>query len=916
MSGASDSGRKPTAGRTRRVPDQAGAPAAKGTTEGAVTSRPRTRTARGGAAAKARSTADEKPTSAITPASPSALVPAAAERLYPVLPLRGLAVFPGTRVPLQVGRRRSLQAVAAAVAGDGRILFCSQRDPQCDEPAGEDLHTVGSIAILREVRSEEAGTVRIVAEGLGRARVLDIAIREGLPAESGGPCMVARAEILVDDQADLAEEPEVRQLAEAVLRRFERLRAAAGRERVGGDFPLPSIDEPGRMCDAIAARVLQKPEDRQSVLEAVGVRERLARLHRILTRETEISEVEREVASRVRRQMERTQREYYLREQLKVIQKELGESPAASRSDADDLRARMASADLPQSVHERVERELDRLDKMPPMAAEAVVVRNYIDWILALPWAKRADENLDLAAAEGVLDEDHHGLDRVKERILEYLALRRLQTGLGAATPPAETDEAPRAAPAAPAKGPILCLVGPPGAGKTSLARSVARALGRPFVRISLGGVRDEAEIRGHRRTYVGAMPGRFIHALRQAGQKNPVILLDEIDKMSADYRGDPAAALLEVLDPEQNANFTDHYLELPFDLSEVLFITTANALGPLPRPLYDRLEVIPLHGYGEDEKLAIARRYLLPRQIREASLPEGALQVTDGAIRVIVDRYTREAGVRGLEREIGAICRKVARRVVESPETRVTVTARNVGTFLGRPKVFRQSALPNDEVGVAMGLAWTEAGGDVLPIEVSVLPGRGGLQLTGKLGEVMRESAHAALTYVRANAATFGLPTDFYTRCELHVHAPENAVSKDGPSAGVTLAAAILSALTGVRIRCEVAMTGEITLRGRVLPVGGIKEKVLAAKRAGLRRVVLPEDNRGDWDEIGTAAVAGIVPIFAATAEEALAAVLVGGLPAPGATPEDSVPPAFIAAVTASPDSAAGDVTIQARGQ
>ena len=827
------------------------------------------------------------------PVVPTDFPSSQAGRLYPVLPLRGLVVYPGARVPLQIGRPPSLRAVAAAVAGDGRIFCCAQRDPQCDEPKADDLHGIGTIAILREVRGEEAGTVRIVAEGLVRARALDY-VPAAPAAGGGGAGMLAQAEILVDDQTEGVAEPEVRALAQALLRRFERLRAAAGRERVGGDGPLPSVEEPGPLCDAIAARVLHSPEDRQEILDAVAVRDRLTRLHRILVRETEVSEVERDVAARVRRQMERAQREYYLREQLKAIQKELGEGPPSPKGDADDLRARLAECRLPTAVQERAERELDRLDKMPPMSAEAVVVRTYLEWLFALPWLDRAPEDTDLRRAERILDMDHHGLTNVKERVLEYLALRRLRQRQATPAPAPGAEAAGAGAEAAPGgtRGPILCLVGPPGAGKTSVARSIARALGRPFVRISLGGVRDEAEIRGHRRTYVGAMPGRLIHGMRQAGKRNPVILLDEIDKMSADYRGDPAAALLEVLDPEQNAQFSDHYIELPFDLSEVMFIATANSLQPLARPLFDRLEIVGLHGYDEGEKLAIARRYLLPRQIAESALPAGALRVTDGALRAVIDRYTREAGVRGLERELGAICRKVARRVVASPEDHVTVNVRNLQGFLGRPRVFRQQPPAVDEVGVAVGLGWTETGGDILAIEVGVLPGRGGLQLTGKLGEVMRESAHAALTFVRSRAAEFGLPADFFNRCELHVHAPEGAVPKDGPSAGVTLATALLSALTGRPVRRDVAMTGEITLRGRILPVGGIREKVMAAKRVGIRHVILPAANRGDWEEIGAAATEGLDATFVHHAEEAMAAALVGGLPTPDRLDSPAIPP------------------------
>ncbi len=885
--GATDGAAGKTGSGSTRRPKAAG-PGAVGQGAGSRKSRPGNargpdRSPDSAAAALEPCEADAPPGAAPRlPLPVGALAPVVRDRLYPVLPLRGLAVYPGAKIPLQIGRPASLRAVATAMSGDGRIFFCAQRDPQCDEPGADDLYAIGTVAILREVRAEEAGMVRIVAEGLGRARALGY--KQEQAAGDGGTCLMAHAEVLLDDQADCAAEPEVQALAEALLRRFQRLRAAAGRDRVGGDAPLPPVEEPGRLCDAIAARALQRPGDRQEILDALALRDRLTRLHRMLVRETEISEVERDVSARVRRQMERAQREYYLREQMKAIQKELGESAPPVKTEAEDLRAKLAECRLPDLVRERAERDLDRLDRMPPLAAEAVVVRTYLEWIFALPWLDRASEDTDLARAERVLAHDHYGLDKVKERVLEYLALRRLR-GMRVEVGEAE-------APAGVPRGPILCLVGPPGAGKTSLARSIARALRRPFVRISLGGVRDEAEIRGHRRTYVGAMPGRLIAGMRQAGKRNPVVLLDELDKLSADYRGDPAAALLEVLDPEQNAQFSDHYLELPFDLSEVMFIATANSLQPLARPLLDRLEVVALHGYAAEEKLAIARRYLLPRQIAEAGLPEGALRVTDGAIRAVVDRYTREAGVRGLERELGAICRKVARRVVARPEERVTVTARNLQGFLGRPRVFRQQPPAADEVGVATGLGWTETGGEILPIEVGVLPGRGGMQLTGKLGEVMRESAQTALSFLRSRAAEFGLPSDFFSRCELHVHAPEGAVPKDGPSAGITLAAALLSALTGIAVCHDVAMTGEITLRGRVLPVGGIREKVLAARRAGIRRVILPAANRGDWEEMGDGAVAGLTATFVEHAADALASALAGGLPAPHLDADRNPPP------------------------
>ncbi len=801
--------------------------------------------------------------------------------IFPVLPLRGLAVFPGARMPLQIGRTMSLRAVERAAAVDGRVFFCAQRDPQCEEPGPDDLYAVGSVGMLREVRADNGQTVRIVVEGLCRARATGFR-----PGDSGDDLLLAAVDPIVEEVAPPDATPELAELGAALLRRVERLRSNG--LRLPADTALPPVQEPGRLCDAVAARTLHRPADRQEILETPGVRERLLRLHRMLVRETEVGDVEREVAARARKQIERTQREYYLREQLKAIQKELGDHSAGGRGEAEELRGRLADLDLPDAVRERVERELERLDKMPPLAAEGVVVRTYVEWLLAIPWKVRAEDRIDLDAAEQVLAEDHYGLDRIKERVLEHLALRRLSPG--------------------PARGAVLCLVGPPGCGKTSLARSIARAMERPFVRLSLGGVRDEAEVRGHRRTYVGAMPGRLVHAMRQAAVRNPVVLLDEIDKMSADYRGDPAAALLEVLDPEQNAAFSDHYLELPLDLSEVMFIATANTLQPLPRALYDRLEVIQLHGYSEDEKVSIARRHLLPRQLRDAGLTGESLRLSDGALRTVIDRYTREAGVRGLERELGSICRKVVRQVVRRPGARFSITERNLARFLGRPHVFHQGAPARDEVGLALGLGWSESGGDVLAIEVSVLPGGGDLQLTGRLGQVMRESALAALTYVRAHAERFGLPADFYRRCEIHVHAPEGAVPKDGPSAGITVAAAMVSALSGRPVRRDVAMTGEITLRGRVLPVGGIKEKVLAARRAGVRRVVLPAENRADWEEIGSAARSGMTAAFVGQAEDALNEVLRGGVP--GAADSDALHvPAFLAALDTTAQ--AGSVTV-----
>jgi ATP-dependent Lon protease len=592
---------------------------------------------------------------------------------------------------------------------------------------------------------------------------------------------------------------------------------------------IVTVDDPGRLADLIAAHLNIKQDDKQRLLEAVRLTERLKILYQILSRELEILEIEHKIGSRVRRQMEKTQKEYYLREQLKAIQKELGER-GEEENEAQEFKERIAKTQLPPEVREKAEREADRLSKMPPMAAEAVVVRTYLEWLLALPWETQTEDRLDFDRAEQILNEDHYGLKKVKERILEYLAVRKLAERL---------------------KGPILCLVGPPGVGKTSLAKSVARAMERRFVRISLGGVRDEAEIRGHRRTYVGALPGRIIQGMRQAGSKNPVFLLDEIDKMSMDFRGDPSSALLEVLDPEQNTAFSDHYIELPFDLSRVLFITTANTIHSIPRPLLDRMEVIHLPGYTEEEKMNIGRQFLLPKQIKEHGLTKEQLSLSDNTLKALIREYTREAGVRNLERTIASLCRKAARQIVQGNDKKVHITSRNLNTYLGPPRYRFGLAEKEDEVGVATGLAWTEVGGDVLAVEVSIMRGKGNLTLTGQLGDVMRESAQAGYTYIRSRAKELGISEDFHEKQDVHIHVPEGAIPKDGPSAGVTMATALASALSGRKVRRDVAMTGEITLRGRVLAIGGVKEKVLAAHRAGVRTVILPEENRKDLDEI-----------------------------------------------------------------
>jgi ATP-dependent Lon protease len=592
---------------------------------------------------------------------------------------------------------------------------------------------------------------------------------------------------------------------------------------------INAIDEPGRLADIIASHLSLKTDVKQEILEAITPKTRLTKLYEIITREIEILEIERKINLRVRKQMEKTQKEYYLREQLKAIQKELGEKDEKT-AEVEEYRQRIAELKLPEYVEEKALKEVERLEKMPPAVAESAVIRTYLDWILSLPWTNETQDRLDINIAEKILNEDHYALEKVKERILEYLAIRQLVKKM---------------------KGPILCLVGPPGVGKTSLAKSVARALERKFVRISLGGVRDEAEIRGHRRTYVGALPGRIIQAMKQAGSKNPVFLLDEIDKMSADFRGDPASALLEVLDPEQNNSFSDHYIELPFDLSKVMFITTANALYNIPRPLLDRMETIYISGYTEEEKVKIAQKYLIPKQLKEHGLKRENLIISEGTVRNIIRYYTREAGVRNLEREIAAICRKSARKLLKEKGEQIKVTTRNLNKFLGIPRYRYGEVEKGNEVGVATGMAWTESGGDILAIEVSVMAGKGKLTLTGKLGDVMQESAYAGLSYIRSISDRLNIDEKFYEQNDIHIHVPEGAIPKDGPSAGITMATALASALTGTPVNKNVAMTGEITLRGRVLPVGGIKEKVLAAHRAGIKTIILPKQNKKDLEEI-----------------------------------------------------------------
>jgi len=737
----------------------------------------------------------------------------------PMLPLRGVLVFPYMIVHLDVGREKSINAIDEAMLDKREIFLAMQKEAQTDEPKSDDIYQVGTIAEIKQLLKLPGGTIRVLVEGLHRAR-----IKKYLSFDP-----FIKVELIKEVDKIETDDREVEALMRNLVNQFEQYVKMSKKIPPETVVSVITLEEPGRLADVVASHLNLKLSDRQSILEAISVKARLERLCAILAKEMEILELERKINLRVRKQMEKTQKEYYLREQLKAIQKELGDKDDRG-AEVDELREKIKKAKLPKEVHERAMRELERLEKMPPMVAEAMVVRNYLEWILDLPWNKETKDRLNIKVAEDILNEDHYGLEKVKERILEYLAIRQLAKKM---------------------KGPILCFVGPPGVGKTSLAKSIARALERKFIRMSLGGVRDEAEIRGHRRTYVGSMPGRVVQNIKLAGSRNPVFLLDEIDKMSSDFRGDPASALLEVLDPEQNSTFSDHYIEAPFDLSKVMFITTANVQYSIPRPLLDRMEVINISGYTEEEKLNIAVRYLLPKQIKEHGLKEKDISVSENAIRTIIREYTREAGVRNIERNIATLCRKVARDKVADKKEHAKITAQNIGQYLGAPKYRYGLTDKEHQIGVVTGLAWTEVGGEVLTIEVQALKGKGRLTLTGQLGDVMKESAHAGFTYIRSIAQELDIPEDFYENTDIHIHVPEGAIPKDGPSAGITIATAMASELSQRKVRRDIAMTGEITLRGRVLPVGGIKEKVLAAHRAGCKTIILPADNKKDLEEI-----------------------------------------------------------------
>lgn len=763
----------------------------------------------------------------------------------PLLASRGVVVFPHMVIPLLVGRDKSIKALEKAMLDEKEIIVTTQKDETIEEPGKEDLYQVGTITEIKQLVKLPNGMIKVIVEGVERGRIVDFTEEEEYFA--------VRVETFAEEIEEV--DTEMKALMRSVLDRFQEYIKYNRHLPAETMMTVVNIEEPGRLADIIASHLELKYRDEQRLLEAVLVKERLNKLLDIIQDEIEILKVEQEIQKRVRKQVERTQKEFYLREQLKAIKEELDD--AEEDSEIIEYREKLEELDLPDKIAGKIEEEIKKLSKTPGMSPEAAVIRNYLDCVFDLPWGKVKKENLDLKKSERVLNEDHYGLEDVKERILEYLAVRKL---------------APQK------KSPILCLIGAPGVGKTSLGRSIARALGRDFVRISLGGVRDEAEIRGHRRTYIGSRPGRIINAMREAGSKNPVFLLDEVDKMTADFRGDPAAALLEVLDPEQNSEFTDHYLELPFDLSQVLFITTANVSYPIPAPLLDRMEVIELPGYTEDEKVQIAERHLFPRILKEHGLTKKKINISTNAIYRIIREYTREAGVRNLERKLAAITRKVGKEIVEGRERKARITTQSVEKYLGVPKYKYEKSAKENRVGVATGMAYTQTGGEILEIEAAAVQGKGKLILTGSLGDIMKESAQAALSYIRSIQKKLNLPEDFHEKYDLHIHVPEGAVPKDGPSAGITIASAIASALTRRPIRGDYAMTGEITLRGRVLPVGGIKTKIMAARRAGLRKIILPVENKKNFSELNSKLKRDIKVEFVEHMDQVLELILMDG--------------------------------------
>ena len=780
--------------------------------------------------------------------------------VLPLLPVRDVVVYPYMILPLFVGREISIAAVDHALSKDRMIFLATQRDVGDEDPAPEAIYEVGTVAMIMRMLKLPDGRVKILVQGLTKARITEYLADK--------PFYSVRIDRMLEpatSENTLEAEALIRTVKEE-LSKIVALGKAVSPEVM---VIVENMQEPGALADLVASNIGLKVEEAQGLLEVVDPLERLKRVNDLLNKESELLNMQARIQSAAKEEMGKSQREYYLREQLRAIQQELGETDARSEEMA-ELRKSIENAKMPQTVEKEALKQLGRLEQMHPDAAEAGMLRTFLDWMVDIPWGKATKDSLEINRASEILNEDHYFLEKVKERILEFLAVRKLKKKM---------------------KGPILCFVGPPGVGKTSLGKSIARAMGRKFVRISLGGVRDEAEIRGHRRTYVGALPGRIIQGLKQAGSNNPVFMLDELDKLGSDFRGDPSSALLEVLDPEQNNSFSDHYINLPFNLSNVMFIATANQMDTIPGPLRDRMEVINLAGYTEEEKLGIAKRYLVPRQVKENGITEEIVVFSEEALRAIIAKYTREAGLRNLEREIGSVCRKVARKYAEGKGEKFVITAGTVAKYLGPPKFLREEEMDKNEVGVVTGLAWTPVGGEVLFVEATVMKGKGALTLTGQLGDVMKESVQAALSYIRSRTGELNINEDFNSSIDIHVHVPAGAIPKDGPSAGVTMATALVSALTRIPVRKEVAMTGEITLRGKVLPIGGLKEKILAAARLGVTTVIIPVQNKKDLEDVPKTILKKLKIVTASNIDDVLAVAL-EKYPPPAPKPEKAEPP------------------------
>ncbi len=763
----------------------------------------------------------------------------------PMIPLRGLSVFPNMVLHFDIGREKSINALEKAMVNNQYIFLSSQKDENVDLPTPDDFYNIGTIAKIKQMLKLPGDTVRVLVEGETRGRIEEIIFEV--------PYFKCKVEP-IHEPDDSAKDPETEALMRTVLGNFDEYVSINQNISPEAFASVVTIEAPNRMADFIASHLDIKIDQKQAIIEELDFKERLIKLNELLIKEIEILTIEQDISIKVKTQINRNQREYYLREQMRAIQEELG-TDEDIESEIEEFFTTLADLDLDEKTSSKIEKEIKRYSRMQPNSAEATVSRTYIETVLELPWNNLSEDNIDINKAEKILNEDHYGLNNVKDRVLEYLAVMQLQKGI---------------------KGPILCLVGPPGTGKTSIAKSVARSINREFVRMSLGGVRDEAEIRGHRRTYIGSIPGRIINAIKESGVRNPVFLFDEIDKLGADYKGDPSSALLEVLDPEQNKDFVDHFLEVPFDLSQVMFITTANTTDTIPRPLLDRMEVIEVSGYTEEDKLNIAQKYLVPKQVKENGLSSSIISFTKTGLKTIINYYTRESGVRNLERVIGTLCRKVAKKYVAGDTDKVSMTAARVEEYLGKKKYRFDIIKDKTEVGVTTGLAWTIVGGDTLFIETAAVPGSGKLVLTGQLGDVMQESAKTGISYIRQMSEKFGIEEDFYKKYDLHLHIPEGATPKDGPSAGVTMCTAVISTLTGIPVRKDIAMTGEITLRGKVLPVGGIREKVMAAHRAGIRKVLLPRENEADIKDIPEVVRNEMEFVLLDTVEDALKEVMV----------------------------------------